>query len=572
MSDPYGTDGYGWDPYGGQQPQIVGYDEYGRPVYAQDAAQNPAAHGTGTHYGPPHDPYAPQTGPQPAVTDPYGVQQPDGGQYATGQYPAVPPQAEQPYPADPYGRPNGGYDPYGPAADTGGWDAAAVAGHTGTIPVQAAPTDAPPSASQPRSNAQAEPYDTGEFAFVEEATDASEDVIDWLKFTESRTERREEAKRRGRNRKRALAVLLVLALLGTTGWLWYEGRLPWLGAAPGSEASVAGQQRDVLVVHLRTPDSEESSTALLVDNATTGQGTTLLLPNSLAVTTSDGSTTTLSKSVEDEGATPTRDALNRLLGADIKGTWRLDTPYLEILVDTVGGITLDADVTVPGRKKDDKPLVKKGKARELDGRAAVAYATHRGATEPKDAQLARFGQVMQAVLSEMSTGKESATKTVEALGQILDPSISQASLGASLSSLAKRAQSNAYRTEALPVRGDGTLSTRTSDGLVAEVLGGTVQNSDPDAAPRVALRNAAGDEGADDAARVSLVNGGFTVVGAAKADKVSEESRVIFGDAAQKARATSVAKTLGLPDDAVGKGRGANNADVTVVLGEDYDG
>lgn len=590
------TDRYGYDPYGQQQPQILGYDEYGRPVYQQapppppdpGQQQQPQEPQQGYGYAPyeaqdgyarydpydAYDPYAAHTGQQPPVQDAYAgrtgqqppVQDPYAGQngYQDGPLPPQQGGPGQDYGHDPYGQASDTgaqqpvQDPYGPPAGGGGR----------VVPAQAPP----PRAEQRGEEGGGAEYRTEQFSFVEEPTDDSEDVIDWLKFTESRTERREEAKRRGRSRKKAMIVLVVLAMLGGAGYLWYAEKLPGVGGATGSDAPVAGEKRDVLVVHLRPTEGGASSTALLVDNSTTGQGTTLLLPNSLAVSTSDGATTTLGKSVEDEGATPTRDALDRLLGAEIKGSWRLDTPYLEILVDSVGGIVLPTDAEVPGKKKNDKPLVKRGKAQDLDGRAAVAYATHRASAEPKAKQLARFGQVMQAVLKKISSDRTAATSTVESLGQILDPSLSQESLGATLAQLAERARSGDYTTRPLPVQEDGTLSRTTSDGLVKDVLGGTVKNSDPDAAPRVSVRNASGDGGADDAARVALVNGGYTVVGGGTEDAARAESQVLYADAAQKAKAEQIAKTLGLPGGAVTKGKAAGNADVTVVLGQDYEG
>lgn len=607
------TDGYGYDPYGQQQPQILGYDEYGRPVYQQEQQGQSGQQAYGYDpYGPaadsgqrqpvydPYDPYGSQIGQQQAVYDPYGPAGDTGGGGQQAAYPYQEQGQQQGHvPGQGYGQGQAqvpgayyggqpehtgqlpqqrayGYDPYGPAADTGGggqqhqqpgYDPYGPAGDTsGRVPRQAPP---PEAERQPQRE---EGYETEQFSFVEEETDDSEDVIDWLKFTESRTERREEAKRRGRHRKSALIVLLVLAMVGGVGYLWHAGKLP--GVDDGSEGGkpAAGQKRDVLAVHLLATDSDASSTALLVDNDTAKKGTTLLLPNSLAVSTADGGTTTLGKSVEDEGATPTRDALGRLFGADIKGTWRLDTPYLEILVDSVGGVAVDTDAAVPGKKKGDKPLVESGKATELNGRAAVAYATYSATGEPQAKQLARFGQVMESVLKKVSSDKSAATGTVRSLGQILDPSLSEASLGATLAQLAALAKDGSFGTEALPVEANGTLSSGTSGGLVKDVLGGTVKNSDPSAAPTVSVQNASGDKRASEAARVALVNGGFTVVDGGEGGGSGSASQVTYAEAAQKTQATEVAKTLGLPEGAVKKGKGAGNADVTVSLGKDYKG
>ncbi|MGP3978402.1 LCP family protein [Streptomyces sp. 8N114] len=571
------SDGYGYDPYG-RQPEIIGYDEYGRPVYRRQEAQQegpgpdpydggqaaPAAQAGGDAY-PSYDPYAgsgygTQQGAQQGgyydAYDPYAQQQAPQPQQQAAQYTepqtqqpvqqqsdwvptqAQPPQQEQP---ELYGR-----QPYGQQHDE-----------------QSAKPSSP-------SSGPAGDYRTEQFSFVEETSDDSEDVIDWLKFTESRTERREEAKRKGRNRVVALVVVLALLLAGGVGYLWYAGMLPGTGDGQGKGGAAAGAHRDVVVVHLRERGGV-SSTALLVDNEGAGEGSTVLLPNSLAVSTEDGRTTTLGKSVEDEGAGPTRDSLNTLLGSGIKGTWRLDTPYLENLVELVGGIAVDTDTTVPGTKRGQEPQVKRGSNQGLDGRAAVAYATYRAQGELQTKQLARFGQVMQAVLKKLSSDPGAVTKTVESLGQIPDPSLSEAQLGASLAKLANHAKQSNYSTRTLPVRADGTLSSQVSDEVVKKVLGGSVKNSDPDAAPRVSLKNATGKRGLDNAASAALVNGGYTVVKGGTGT-TRTRSLVAYAEAGQKAKAQEIAKTLGLPGSAVRKARGAANADVTVLLGADYRG
>ncbi len=118
---------------------------------------------------------------------------------------------------------------------------------------------------------------------------------------------------------------------------------------------------------------------------------------------------------------------------------------------------------------------------------------------------------------------------------------------------------------------DGTLSRQAADGVVKEVLGGTVKKADPSSTPRVSVQNATGKKEATDKARIALVNGGYSFVegGTAAARPASE---VTYADAAQKAKAEEAAKTLGLPAGAVKQGKTASNADVTVVLGQDYKG
>jgi anionic cell wall polymer biosynthesis LytR-Cps2A-Psr (LCP) family protein len=289
------------------------------------------------------------------------------------------------------------------------------------------------------------------------------------------------------------------------------------------------------------------------------------------VSTQDGGSTTLGKSVVDEGADATRQSLNTLLGSDIQSTWRLDTPYLENLVDLVGDIVLDTDATVPGAKKGSDPLVTRGTQQTLNGQAAVAYATYRAPGEPQTRQLARFGQVLHAVLEKLSSNQSDATTTVTSLAQVLDPPLTEQQLGELLARLAQRAQSHQYDTMQLPVQSNGTLSSQATGNVVKSVLGGAVQNTAASTAPRISVSNAGAATGAASSAQITLVNGGFTVVSATETGGAPQPaSRVTYAEAALATQAKDVAKTLGLPAGDVRKGTPASNADITVTLGGDY--
>ncbi|MFE7747773.1 LCP family protein [Streptomyces sp. NPDC057428] len=569
-----------YDPYYQQQPQIIGYDEYGQPVYQQQGQQQ-------------YDPYAQQQTQQTQQTQQDGQSQ-QGYEYA----PYAGTQQYDPYAAQPtqqqgqaaqQGYGYEGYTGYGydtgqqPVVDdsTQQWAAAAPA-PPAPAPATAITAETPVPEQRREPEPQAGPgvpgprradgdYRTEQFSFIEEPDENSEDVIDWLKFTESRSERREEARRRGHNRMVALIVVVALVVVGGAGYLWFAGKIPGVSGEDERSAAAAGpQKRDVIVVHLHNTKKGGTSTALLVDNVTTGQGTTVLLPNSLAVAGDDGSTTTLGKSVDDDGSSGTREAIDTLLGTSISGTWRLDTPYLENLVELVGNIEVDTDTAVPAAEKGASPLVRKGEGQTLSGQAAVAYATYQAPGEAEAKQLTRFGQVMRGVLRKLSEDPKAATVTIETLAQILDPSLPEQDLGASLAKLAGHAKVGDYKTELLPVQDDGTLTESATESVVKDVLGGKVKAPDQGAAVRVGIKNATGSTAGTESARVQLVNGGYAFVDGGKAD-TAPSSTVVYGAAEDKAKAIEVAKTLGLPESAAEKGKPAANADVSVVLGQDYE-
>ncbi|CAL9435783.1 hypothetical protein SUDANB120_02136 [Streptomyces sp. enrichment culture] len=573
-----------YDPYGAREQQLIGYDAYGRPVYGPAPAAPPAHHHDQGHGYP-----DPGHGPGPA----YGADPGHGADPAYGGAPSY--GGQQHYPAQPqeYAPPQYAPQQY-PAAGAYGQDAQQQVREQWIPHQQPAPqAAAAPAPAEPRTAQVPEPrragdgadggragdggdatgYRTEQFAFIDQPDEDSEDVIDWLKFTESRTERREEARRRGRNRVVALTAVLALVAVAGAGYLWWAGMLPFLGGADGKGGATAGgpQKRDMIVVHVHNTKRGGTSTALLVDNVTAGRGATVLLPNTLGVTRDDGTPAPLGKAVE-EGGLGVRESLDSVLGTGIGGTWRLDTPFLENLVELVGGIEADTDTAIPADDAAKVPAVGQGAKQHLSGAMAVAYATHRAPGEPEAEQLERLGRVLYGVLRKIPGDAGSATTTVESMGQILDPSLNAETLGAMLARLGEHAKEgqSAYRTDVLGVKPDGTLTDEANRTVVKEVLGGSFTAAQPGAAPRVGLRDAGGDAKAQVAAKAALLNGGYTFVDGGKADRSQSATQVTYQDDAQWPRAVEVAKTLGLPETAVKKGENTVNADVVVTLGRDW--
>ncbi|MEV4614554.1 LytR C-terminal domain-containing protein [Kitasatospora sp. NPDC049258] len=532
----------GQDPYGQQQGYAPQEQQYQQGYYQQQPYQ-PVYDPYGQQQGYVQDPYAQQQVQQPPQVQPpvqqvQQVQPPRQAQQAPAQQ-APPPGPPRPRPAPPAAA---GAEPEQPSEQVGG-----------------------------RRNARApkDAYTTGEFTFVDEPAEESEDVIDWLKFAESRSEVRAERRRRLRNRLIGLLAVLAVAGAAVFGYLWWAGKL-----GGGNDAAAVAGDRQVNVVHLRDLQGKVS-TALLVNDPAGHKGSVLMLPDTLKLPGSgDATTTTVGQSLDAVGASGAREGLSTVLGAPVAGTWRLDTPYLELLVAQLGGVRVDADVDVhDGNKPDGKVLATAGKGVLLSGKASVAYATYQAPTEGRDAQLARFGKVLDAVLRTMPTDLAEATDDVHRMNAVLDPSLPENKLGGVLALLAGQAKDGHLTGSTLKVKPDGTLDEATAGQQVKEILGGTVKAgavTGGSATSRVSVVNASGSDPNAAAAGVQAVNAGLELVPSSAKAPAQATTEIRYTDDAKAADGKALAGALGLPETVLKKVADPQNADLVVVLGKDY--
>ncbi|QMU68165.1 LCP family protein [Streptacidiphilus sp. P02-A3a] len=565
-----------WQQYPPQEP---GYETYPRTPYAQpDQPDYPQQPDYQQQPGYPQQP--------PAAPGGYGYQQqqyaePGYGGYEYGDYPYQP-QAEPPPVAPPPQARPGYADPYRTGGyDTGQYPAAPQAPgrytadqYTVTQPAAAPPPrPVPPQRQRPAAapggapgapGAPVAPGDDGyreeEFAFVEDAEESA-DVIDWMKFSETRGERRDERRRRLRGRALVLGVVLLLVAVGGVGYLWADGKLFGSG-----HAVAAATGREEIAVHLHD-SADHVYTALLVSDAGTHKGSTLLVPGTLVIPPDGGGAMVqLAGSVDTQGNSAIRTGLNTVLGSDISASWGLYTSFLQVLVDRLNGITLDSNTTI---SQGGKVVVSPGTA-TLNGAAAIAYATYQAKGEGAGAQLARYGQVLEALIKAMPQDPTSAAADITAMGEVADPSLPDATLGALLATLSTDANAGHFQTVTLPVQADGSPGAGAGT-VVQQLLGGNVSSGSGTAvAARVSVVNATGVANDANLAAAAITNNGYTWVPGQATAPVQAASTITYTDPARANDAQQLAEDLNLPTSAVRKVTTPQSVDLLVTLGKDY--
>lgn len=585
--DPGGQSGSGYGgsgSYGAVPPPAQGpgadydsgaYAAYDGQAYPQSAPGRAPGAGTGAGAaagaaaGPAAEPRVRRT----ASTNPTGATSTTGSfriqvpsPAAPGEMPARPARpAGRPAPQTPEGPPIPGQQRQTPASGGAGRpQRPGTQRPEGPRPgTQGGPPGPGPSGGRPGPNRERVGYAADEFDFVDDDAEESEDVIDWLKFAETRSERRDE--RRRMLRKRAVALVAVLALAGAVvgGYFAYD---KWWGSDSKAAASASGA---AILIQLRGADGATTASAVLADDPARGSASMVTVSSVTIVNTAGAGPMPIAEVMVNDGAGASRDALAQLMGVKLSGSWVVSEPVLQGLVDMVGGIELNADVEVKG--PDGAVVLPAGPSANVKGSAARAYAGLRLNGEPPTRGAERFGRVLQGVLKVLPDDPAYVADVLRNLANIADPSLPDDRLAQVLTSLAKAVQTQKFKSADLPVRPDGILDVNTAGPVVKDLLGGTVQVAKADGPARVMITDASGKAGAQEAARIKVVNAGYSYVpGGPIEPKARPTSSVQYSDDARREAAVQTALTLGLPETVVQKIEGEMLADVVVTLGQDY--
>jgi hypothetical protein len=384
-----------------------------------------------------------------------------------------------------------------------------------------------------------------------------------------RTARLAEQRRRRRRNTRVVgavvgAVVLVVAAVVV---LSHSG-------GDTKKGSAARTQRTVLL-QVKGADGTAVASALLAHDPAVTQGSVVLVPPQVIVSVPGAGSQAFGRALATSSAKGSRDALGDLMGVTVDGSWVLDGAAFGRLVDTLGGIEVDVDVTVlSGRNVVMQP----GRQR-VNGARALTFATYLAPGEQEQSRLARLQAVVDGIVSALPGDVRAL---VGSLGKGSQPSVGVPVLADLLSGLKKDDGKEQLQYRSLPViKVDaGTDETRfrvDADGtrnLVDELLAASVPAGVRSVGNRVLVLNGVGTPGLGEKVRAKLVPAGFVFVGSRNANAFTYvTTQVLVKDATTQGAelGARVARALGVPVSSVKVSDQIGTiADVVVIVGRDF--
>jgi hypothetical protein len=396
-----------------------------------------------------------------------------------------------------------------------------------------------------------------------------------------RDRRAERAARRKARRQRVLLVagaVLGVALVVLGSWLLLR---PSDSGTPST--TTAGDKQRITLVQLTGADGTAAASAIVGTTAADDSAVALLVPSRLNVDVAGSGAMAFGETTTIGDPEASSAALTDLLGLRVDDTWTLSKPALAALVDAVGGVqaAVDVDVVDTAPNGDQTVVVKAGN-QLLKGAAAADYATYLADDEPEEARLARFDDVLTALVAKLPDDDTGIGAFLAAAGSGSTSDLDQAALAARLAVMRSAAAGGEFVSDVLPVNEIDTggpvpsygLNAGDADAALRDKFPGALQKDAAGGVVRVLVENGVGTPGLVEQARSKLVDAGFQFKNGGNASPFSKQpSSIQVGDGTDASldKGRRVAAALGLPaDSVVPNDRGQTIADVIVILGPDF--
>ncbi len=391
----------------------------------------------------------------------------------------------------------------------------------------------------------------------------------------------ERAARRRTARRRwliGIAAVVVVALVVAGGWLLLRE-----DDTPVETTAKPSQRQLTTLIQVTGADGTAAASALVGTTDADDHAVALLVPSQLNVDVAGSGDMPFGEAVALEEPTASTSALTDLLSVSVKDSWVLSPAGLAALADSVGGVqaAVDRDVVATDANGAETVVVQAGN-QKLDGRAAAAYATFLAEGEPEQARLARFDDVLTAVVAELPEDRAAMVTALAGLGEGSRTTLDSTALAERLEVMRAAAADGSLVADVLPVKEVETgaavpsllLDAGQAAATVRSLFPGAIQKDAAGESLRVLVENGVGTPGLVEQARTELVDDGFRFVNGGNAAEFGVATSLVLvpdGTSQSVARGERVAESLGLPATAVRPStRGQTVADVIVILGEDF--
>ncbi len=372
------------------------------------------------------------------------------------------------------------------------------------------------------------------------------------------------------------AVLAVVLLIVGVAAL-----IPSRGGNNGTSAS--GRPQTTLLVQLLNAKGYAVASALTAHDVSSQTGAVVTIPQHLVSDVAGEGAVQFGSARLTGVPNASADALRDEIGVIVDGTWTLNSAGLAALVNAVGGVTVDVDVSVESKQANGTTVlaVPAGKAQNLNGPSAAAFAMYSLSSDPDAVGLARFDAVWTQLVTKLPNTSAAIQAMLGGVGANGKSTFDTAKLADYLETMHQDAAANHTTYDTIPTQSIDTgygVSYRVDQDSLKTLIANDFADSVPQPVNgitgNVYVQNGVGSAAAVRAARTKLINAGLQFTDGGTAAKAHESrSLIMINDAnpASITRGRYIAKALHLPATDVAVAPLAQNvADVIVILGADF--
>jgi anionic cell wall polymer biosynthesis LytR-Cps2A-Psr (LCP) family protein len=372
------------------------------------------------------------------------------------------------------------------------------------------------------------------------------------------------------------AVLaLILLIVGVAALI------PSRGNNKGTSAS--GRPQTTLLVQLIDAKGYAVASALTGHDVSTQTGAVVTVPQHLVSDVAGEGAVQFGSARLTGVRNASADALRDEIGVIVDGSWTLNAAGLASMVNAVGGVTVDVDVNVDTKQANGTTVVAvpAGKAQNLNGASAAAFAMYSLSSDPDAVGLARFDAVWTQLVTKLPSTSAAVQAMLGGVGANGKSTFDNAKLADYLETMHQDAVADHTTYDTIPTQSIDTgygVSYRVDQDSLKTLIANDFADSVPQPVNgitgNVYVQNGVGSAVAVRAARTELINAGLQFTDGGTAAKAHEaRSLIMINDAnpASITRGQYIAKALHLPATDVAVAPLAQNvADVIVILGADF--